>query len=76
MEKNQRSFGMELYVSDLEDLFCLECGGLSGLSRVAVELVDHKTKERVCYIASSARIDSELDELTIAVEVDKLPKEE
>lgn len=76
MEKNQKSIGMELYVSDLEDLFCLECSGLSGLSRVGVELVDWKTKERVCYIANSARVDSELDELTIEVEVDKLPKEE
>lgn len=41
-----------------------------------MELVDKRTKERICYIANSARVESELDELTITVEVDKLPKEE
>lgn len=72
MEKNQKSFGMELYMSDLEELFSLECGGLSGLPRVGVELADRNTKERVCYLASSAKVDSEQDELAIEVEVDNL----
>lgn len=66
----------ELLVRDLEELFDLESSGLSGLSRVGVELVDKKTKERICYIANSAWVNSEWDELTITVDVDKIPKVE
>ena len=76
LEGEKKSVGRELYVCDLEDLLGLECSGLSGLSSVGVELVDKKTKERICYIASSAWVNSEWDELTITVDVDRLPKEE
>lgn len=63
----------ELLVRDLEDL--IDEDGLSGLSRVGVELVDRRTKERICYIANSAWINKEWDELTITIDVDRLPKE-
>lgn len=66
----------ELYVSDLENLLGIDCSGLSSLSRVGVELVDRRTKERLTYIASSAWVNSEWDEITITVDVDKLPKVE
>lgn len=73
-EGERKSSGKELYVCELEDLLGLECSGLSGLSRVGVELVDKNTKERICYIANSAWVNSEWDELTITIDVDKLPQ--
>lgn len=64
----------ELLVRDLEDL--LDEDGLNSLSRVGIELVDKKTKERLTYIASSAWINKEWDELTITVDVGRLPEVE
>lgn len=63
-----------LLVQDLAGLLELKNAGLSSQSKVGVELVDKKTKERLCYIANSAWFNSEWDELTITIDVDKLPK--
>ena len=63
-----------LLVQDLAGLLELKNAGLSSQSKVGVELVDKNTKERICYIANSAWVNSEWDELTITIDVDKLPK--
>lgn len=65
-----------LLVQDLEGLLELKNAGLSSQSKVGVELVDKNTKERICYIANSAWVNSEWDELTITIDVDRLPNQD
>lgn len=64
----------KLYVSDLECLFDLEGCGLSGLTEIGVEILDRNTGERLCYGVNSAWYNEEWDEVTLTIEVDRLPK--
>lgn len=59
----------KLYVRDLEDLIDEE-DGINGLSEVGVEIIDKDTKElKDSFVANSAWINKERDELTITIEV-------
>ena len=62
----------KLYVIDLEGL--MKQPEVDGLYDIGIELLDSKTGEKICYKANSAWINDELEELTITIDVDKLPQ--
>ncbi len=60
------------FLFDLLDL--VEDSEVDSLYDVGIEILDSNTGERICYRVDSAWINDEWEELTLTVNVDKLPQ--